>query len=56
MNKFICQFLFVYLAALFLMFAMGCGPRLLQANSPQEPEKEISYESEAQSTIVIPKL
>jgi penicillin-insensitive murein DD-endopeptidase len=35
---------------------MGCGPRLLQANSPQEPEKEISYESEAQSTIVIPKL
>jgi penicillin-insensitive murein endopeptidase len=56
MNKFVCQFLFVYLAALFLMFAMGCGPRLLEANNPQEPEKEISYESEAKSTVIVPQL
>jgi murein endopeptidase len=55
MHKSVRQFLFVYLGALFLMFMMGCGPKSLNANSPQEPEKEINYESEAKPTVIIPQ-
>lgn len=45
----------VYLGALFLVAAFGCGPKSpMRANAPVEPEKEIEFESEAKPTVVIP--